>query len=349
MRNVWLDGMMGLIIGDALGVPVQFLYRREIECRPQGPVVGMEGNGTYNMPKGTWSDDGSMALATLHSIGVKSGIDLEDIMKKFVDWELKGHYTQYGVAFDQGNTCTKAIYNYIGGADVLKCGCTGERSNGNGSLMRILPACIHLGLTKVDDRENAMLIHKVSGLTHNHLRSKIACGIYYYIVKEILEWREKSCGKSVGNSEENTSAKKSDDEERGRDTLMNLLQNGIDKALRMYGADKDNLNELAFYRRIFYMDKLKELSSRKIESGGYVVHTLEAALWCLITTNSYAECLLKAVNLGDDTDTVAAVAGGLAGLFYGVDGIPKDWIECVKGREMVEELCEEMYLRMLVR
>ena len=341
MKNVWLDGMMGLIIGDALGVPVQFLYREEIECRPQGPVAGMEGYGTYNMPKGTWSDDGSMALATLHSISVKSGIDLEDIMRKFVNWELKGHYTQYGEAFDQGNTCTQAIYNYIDEADVLKCGCTGERSNGNGSLMRILPACIHLGLQNAgDDKENAMLIHKVSGLTHNHLRSKIACGIYYYIVKEILKWKEQGM--------KNSEAMKSDDE-RGGDILMNLLQNGIDKALKMYGTDKDNLNELAYYRRIFYMDKLKELSSRKIESGGYVVHTLEAALWCLITTNSYEECLLKAVNLGDDTDTVAAVAGGLAGLFYGVDGIPKDWIECVKGREMVEELCEEMYLRMLVR
>ena len=342
MGNIWLDGMMGLIIGDALGVPVQFMYREEIARRPEGAVVGMEGYGTYNMPKGTWSDDGSMALATLDSIVAKNGIDIEDIMKRFVNWELKGHYTQYGEAFDQGNTCTQAIYNYIGGADVSKCGCTGERSNGNGSLMRILPACIQLGLKEGDDKENAMLVHKVSGLTHNHLRSKIACGIYYYMVKEILKWKENK--KSGGNGE----ITEGNNEKPGRDVLMNLLQNGIDEALKMYGADKENLNELAYYRKIFYLDRLRELSSKKIESGGYVVHTLEAALWCLITTNSYEECLLKAVNLGDDTDTVAAVAGGLAGLFYGVEGIPKDWIECVKRREMVEELCEEMYLRMLV-
>lgn len=349
--------MMGLIIGDALGVPVQFMYREEIARRPQGLVKGMEGYGTYNMPKGTWSDDGSMALATLDSIREKKGIDLEDIMKKFVDWELKGCYTQYGEAFDQGNTCSQAIYNYINGESLDSCGMTGERSNGNGSLMRILPACIYCGLKEdgkwkentgemagsavrenTSDKRNAIdVIHKVSGLTHNHLRSKIACGIYYYMVKELLKWREK--GVIGDNVNRNDRYKLEDKEVLANDTLMNLLQKGIDEALKMYGADKDNLNELAYYRRIFYLDKLKETPEGRINGSGYVVHTLEAALWCLINTGSYKECMLKVVNLGEDTDTVAAVAGGLAGLYYGVEGIPREWIECVKEREMVEEMC----------
>ena len=355
MENVWLDGMMGLIIGDALGVPVQFLSRKEIARRPQGLVKGMEGYGTYNMPKGTWSDDGSMALATLDSIFTRSKIDPEDIMKRFVNWELKGHYTQYGRAFDQGITCSNAIYNYINGVVVEECGMTGERSNGNGSLMRILPACIFCGLKELKREENVGKsvtdkgevgenigetinvgksveledIHKVSGLTHNHLRSKIACGIYYYIVKEILAWRMKG---KPGNDE---------------DTLFKLLQKGIDEALKKYGADKENINELAYYNRILTLAKFKETNERDIRSSGYVVDTLEAALWCLITTSSYEECLLKVVNLGDDTDTVAAVAGGLAGLYYGVKGIPKEWIECVSDREMIEEFFEEVHLRML--
>lgn len=331
--------MMGLIIGDALGVPVQFMYREEIARRPQGLVKGMEGYGTYNMPKGTWSDDGSMALATLDSIREKKGIDLEDIMKKFVDWELKGRYTQYGEAFDQGNTCSQAIYNYINGESLDSCGMTGERSNGNGSLMRILPACIYCGLNgNMDAKVSVETIHKVSGLTHNHLRSKIACGIYYYMVKELLKWREK--GVIGDNVNRNDRYKLEDKGVLANDTLMNLLQKGIDEALKMYGADKDNLNELAYYRRIFYLDKLKETPEGRINGSGYVVHTLEAALWCLITTSSYKECMLKVVNMGEDTDTVAAVAGGLAGLYYGVEGIPREWIECVKEREMVEEMCE---------
>lgn len=105
-RNVWLDGMMGLIVGDALGVPVQFMEKEEIISRENGPVKGMESGGVYDMPAGTWSDDGSMAIATLDSIVKNKGIDLTDIMECFCKWELEGEYTQYGEAFDQGNTCT---------------------------------------------------------------------------------------------------------------------------------------------------------------------------------------------------------------------------------------------------
>ena len=92
-KNIWLDGMMGLVVGDALGVPVQFLSRDEIKNRPEGLVTGMEAGGVYNMPEGTWSDDSSMALATLASIIDKKEADPADIMMRFVKWELKGEYT----------------------------------------------------------------------------------------------------------------------------------------------------------------------------------------------------------------------------------------------------------------
>ena len=176
-RNIWLDGMMGLIVGDALGVPVQFMEKEEIVTREVGSVKGMESGGAYNMPAGTWSDDGSMALATLDSIVNNKKIDLLDIMECLCKWELEGKYTQYGEAFDQGNTCTEAIYRYIKDKNIDTCGCTDENSNGNGSLMRILPACILLALDEETSEDDKMkLIHKVSGLTHNHLRSKMACG-----------------------------------------------------------------------------------------------------------------------------------------------------------------------------
>ena len=106
-RNIWLDGVMGVIIGDALGCPVQFLERGEIKER--GPVTGMEGYGTYDMPAGTWTDDGSLTLATLDSINMHGGIELEGIMTNFVDWYEKGKYTPFGEAFDIGNTCSCAI------------------------------------------------------------------------------------------------------------------------------------------------------------------------------------------------------------------------------------------------
>ena len=322
MRNIWLDGIMGLVVGDALGVPVQFLYREEIKARPQGPVMGMESGGVYNMPEGTWSDDSSMALATLDSIREKGEIDPGDIMIRFALWELKGKYTPFGEAFDEGNTCSTAIYDFIKNPNIDTCGATGERSNGNGSLMRILPACLYYyeRQKKVCTSEDEAIfgIHKVSGLTHNHLRSKMCCGFYYFMVKSVID---------------GTSGMGNEDAE-----LIDLLQQGIDEAVKYYRRDLFNMTEMARLGKLFYLNDFKTVPEDEIKTTGYVIDTIEAAVWCLITTDSYKECMLKAVNLGDDTDTVAAIAGGLAGLYYGYEEIPEDWLGVIKRREWIEEM-----------
>lgn len=123
-------------------------------------------------------------------------------------------------------------------------------------------------------------------------------------------------------------------------SLKNILQAGIDEGLRYYGQDADNISEMAYFTRMFHLDELERLEEKEIKSSGYVVDTLEAAVWCLITTDSFAECLLKVVNLGDDTDTVAAVAGGLAGLFYGIDAMPGEWLGVISQKEYLVEMCE---------
>ena len=128
MKNIWVNGMMGVVVGDALGMPVQFVDRVELK---NNPVETMEGYGTYNMPPGTWSDDSSMALATLDSIRDKGDIDYSDIMERFVRWNFYGEYTPAGKAFDQGNTCMEAIYNYVREKNYKTCGKTGEWANGN--------------------------------------------------------------------------------------------------------------------------------------------------------------------------------------------------------------------------
>lgn len=322
-KNIWLDGMMGVVVGDALGCPVQFLSRDRIKNRPQGAVVGMEAGGAYNMPEGTWTDDSSMAIATMAGIIEKGEADPDDIMARFVKWELKGAYTPFGEAFDQGGTCTSAIYNYIEKRDINTCGSTGEYANGNGALMRIMPVCLYYydRQKKVCTSEDEAIhgIHMISGLTHNHLRSQMCCGIYYFCVKSILDGVEK------GNAS----------------SLISLLQEGIDRGLKYYGQDIRNLTEMAYLGRLFHLAEFKDLSEDKIRSTGYVIDTIEAAVWCLINTNTFEECLLKAVNLGDDADTVGAVAGGLAGLYYGYDAIPAEWIKVIKKREWIEGLCEK--------
>ncbi len=323
-RNIWLDGVMGVVVGDALGCPVQFLKREEIKNRPEGPVTGMEAGGIFNVPAGTWTDDSSMTLATMDSIIEKGKADPTDIMNRFVRWEVKGEYTPFGKAFDQGNTCTSAIYRFMENPDVNTCGGTDGYSNGNGALMRIMPVCLYYyeRQKKVCTSEDEAIqgIHVISGLTHNHLRSQMCCGIYYFMVKSILN----------GVSKE----EKLD--------LPSLLQRGIDEGLKFYGHDIRNLAEMTYLGRLFHLNEFKEVPEAEIRTTGYVIDTIEAAVWCLITTASYKDCVLSAVNLGNDADTVAAVAGGLAGLYYGYEAIPQEWLAVIKRRLWIKEMCKKM-------
>lgn len=311
-NNLWLDGIMGVVVGDALGCPVQFESREYLKNREEGPVVGMEGYGTYNMPEGTWTDDSSMALATLDSIRHCDGINLDDIMKRFVEWDLHGKYTPFGDAFDQGNTCTMAIINYQRNGDPYTCGGNTEHSNGNGSLMRIMPACIYSYNKKMSDKEAIQIIHEVSGLTHNHLRSKMACGLYYFCLKGILN-------------------------EKG--SLQERLQSGLNQGFAFYEDDILNRVELSYYSRIRNLQEFLLVPEQEIKSSGYVVDSLEAAIWSMIKSDSFKDCLLQAVNLGDDSDTIAAIAGGLAGIYYGYENIPIEWLEVIQRREWIENLC----------
>lgn len=312
MKHIWLDGIMGVVVGDALGVPVEFCSREELKL---GPVEDMEEYGTYDMPVGCWSDDSSMVLATL--VSLKNGYHPEDIMERFVKWLEHGEYTPTGFTFDVGNTCCKAIERYMVERNIATCGCTGERDNGNGSLMRILPICLYMYEKQkaegLSDDEVIAIIHEGSALTHAHMRSKIACGLYFFMVRSIIEHEGE---------------------------LLAGLQRGIDEGFAYYEQYSECADELKHYDRIRYLDQFQNVEEKEIKSSGYVVATLEAALWSLLRTNSYADSVLVAVNLGDDTDTVAAVAGGLAGLFYGYEAIPPEWIKCIKKREWIEEMTQ---------
>lgn len=291
------DGIIGLVIGDALGVPVEFKYRESLKI---DPVTKMEGYGTYNMPPGTWSDDSSMTIATMASIVNKNEIDYDDIMKEFLEWIENGKYTQYQDTFDYGITTLHGIMNYKNGIDAIKCGGTDERDNGNGSLMRILP----LAFIPDIDYET---IENISGLTHGHLRSKIACVFYIEIAKSMLE--------------------------------NNLT---IDEHIKLAGNKikehyKDS-GELHHFKRIFNNELNDEDS---ISSKGYVITTFESVIYSLKNTDNFRDAVLKAVNLGRDTDTVGAICGGLAGIFYGFDSIPIDWINEIPKIDEVIELCEK--------
>ena len=311
--NMWLDGIMGVVIGDALGCPVQFESRKEVA---KHPVTGMRGYGTFNLPEGSWTDDSSLTLALLESIRRLGRIDLDDIMENFMKWLYDGEFTPYGYSYDVGRGTMLAIGRYKKNRKAKKCGGDEEWNNGNGSLMRILPVCIYssgkLRGGDLTEHDAIQAVHSVGGLTHAHIRSNIACGLYFFMVDEVL------------NAE---------------GSLRERLQAGLTRGFSFYEtflADKDNLR---CYDRLQDLDAFATLPADRIKSTGYVVDALEAAVWSLITTGNFGEALLKAVNLGDDTDTVGAIAGGLAGLYYGYDKIPADWLAAIKHRERIEELC----------
>ena len=320
-RNVWTDGIFGVVVGDALGCPVEFADREE---RKVDPVLGMREYGTFNLPMGSWTDDSSLTLAALAGIAEKKKVDLDDIMNRFVDWLQNGAYTPFDYAFDVGHGTMQAVMRYARNHDVKTCGGTTGRDNGNGSLMRIMPFCLYCYEQeqngKMDRREAIGLIHDASALTHNHIRSLIACGLYYFMIVSILEHRMDS---------------EKDLEKR----LPEILQEGITKGRTFYESIGVPAHELQHYERLWELDSFGKLEDSVIRSTGYVVDTIEAAVWSLITTTDYRDCELKAVNLGMDTDTVAAIAGGFAGLYYGVDGIPEEWMQVIQRREWIHELC----------
>lgn len=301
---------MGVVVGDALGCPVQFESRETVA---KHPVTGMRGYGTFNLPPGSWTDDSSLTLALLESIRRKGCIDYTDIMENFVKWLDGGEFTPHGYSYDIGRGTMSAINRYKRYHKPHKAGNIDERSNGNGSLMRIMPAVLYCIDQALSSEDAIDIIHKVGGLTHAHIRSNIACGLYYFMASAIL------C----------TDA-----------SLNDRLQAGLDRGFTFYEqylADHENLE---YYDRLRDLSEFASLPEGSIRSSGYVVDSLEAAVWCLVNTGSFQDALLKTVNLGDDTDTVGAIAGGLAGLHYGYDAIPGEWLAALQRREWIEGLCE---------
>lgn len=312
MSNPIINGIMGLCVADALGVPVEFEGREKLK---RDPVVNMRSYGTYHQPAGTWSDDTSMTLCLLDSLS--RGLDYEDIMRNFLKWYREGAYTPHGTAFDIGNATSRALQRFEDGIEPLKCGGTAIADNGNGSLMRILPLLFHLqseyGIGFLKKEEAFDIIHNVSALTHAHKRSQLACGIYIAVASRLMD---------------------------GTD-LESAVKQGIQEALEYYKKRENFLDQLQHYERL-QGDDFGATEEEHRKSSGYVVDTLEAAIWCLLNTRSYRDCVLKAVNLGGDTDTVAAVAGGLAGLYYGYENIPKEWLAEIARREYIVELCNQL-------
>ena len=312
-------GLLGHAVGDALGVPVEFQSRA---ARRLDPVVGMRGYGTHGQPAGTWSDDASLTFCLAETLA--SGGDEADAAQRFGRWYDEAYWTPHGSVFDVGIATAEALRRLKTGVLPSAAGGTGEFDNGNGSLMRILPLAFSVQGLPVAER--FAHIKAYSAITHAHIRSVLGCFIYVEMACQLLG---------------------------GADKL--LAFQAMQDTAREFVVSSAAISalELRNYHRIleipygeYVAQPLQSCAEADIRSSGYVVHTLEAALWCLLRYDTYAATVLAAVNLGEDTDTTGAVAGGLAGLAYGEAAIPGDWLQQLARRTDIEDLAARLAHRL---
>lgn len=304
-QNRFWGGIFGFCVGDMLGVPVEFSSRQE---RDADPVKELRAYGTYHQPFGSWSDDSSLMFCLVDALLCEDV--LEQLKKNMIAYYKNGLFTPRGQMFDIGNSTRYAIENMEHGIPAVECGGSAQQDNGNGSLMRILPLAYLRGKKK--DEEFVQLIEDVSSLTHRHKRSKLACIIYVIFASQIYN----GFGKA----------------------------DALDYALAFahkYCA-KEYREELPYYKNIFNKAIIKADRNR-ISSTGYVVDTLEAVIWSFFNTDSYEESVLTAINLGGDTDTIAALVGGLAGIYYGFQRIPDIWIQNILKKKEIANLVSEYF------
>lgn len=310
LLNSIRSALFGVAIGDSLGVPHEFKSR---EVLRHSPVTGMDGYGTHNQPAGTWSDDSSLTFCLAEAL-TNPKSDLDTICRFFVRWLKDGFWSARGEVFDIGHTTREAIERLSRGVPPQVSGSHSESNNGNGSLMRILPLVFVTHDSPITERFE--LTRQVSAITHGHIRSVIACFYYLEFARLLLDGMEKF-------------------------EAYAMLQKTVREFLTSIKIHQTAIRD---FQRLLDGD-ISKLSEDEIGSSGYVAHTFEASIYCLLTTGLFREAVLMAVNLGEDSDTTGAVTGGLAGLLYGVGGIPEDWIDQIARRDDIEDLAMRMAAR----
>ena len=292
-----LNALLGHAVGDALGVPVEFAPRAE---RQRDPVTEMRGFGTHHQPPGTWSDDTSLTLCSAEALC--DGFDLARIGALFTEWYFHNHWTPHGKVFDVGVTTRDAIVKLKNGVQPILAGPIDTYSNGNGALMRILPVAIYFAHESAERRRECAMM--ASCLTHGHIRSQLACAFYSELAARLL--RDEDYAKAL--------------------TATQQMFRAI--------IDERHAEEAISFYPILDAD-LPDHDPDEISGSGYVLHCLRASLWCVARSQSCEEATLMAVNLGDDTDTTAAVTGGLAALRFGPGSVPQRWIDALARRDDV--------------
>ena len=323
IKEIYKYTFYGFVIGDILGLPVEARSRDYLK---QNPVNDMISNELRKTRVGYWSDDTSMCLCTMESINECNSINYANMMDKFIMWASRGYLTVddrkfFGVGertlqalkfyYNEKTNPTISI-NQEDGKWILEIGKLStqvgkEKISGNGSLMRMLPIIFYLYNKKLTIKEKINIICDSSSITHYSEDCKASCILYMFIIYNLLEKKEK--------------------EESIKNSLIELKNN--------YDLDKcEGINR-------FYEDNLFTKDINDLKTSGYVIDTIETVICLFLKTNSYKEAVLSAVNLGGDTDTIAALTGALCAIYYGSNDIPKIWIDKILKKDVIDNIIED--------
>jgi len=298
-------GLIGLLVGDALGVPYEFHAPGEI---PGASAIEFEPPAGFRRahagtPPGTWSDDGAQALALLASLLACDRLDPEDLGRRILGWYDRGEMAVDGRVYDCGIQTARALQALRDGVPAAQAGPAGERDNGNGSLMRVLPLALwHRGT----DAELVTDARAQSAVTHGHVRSQACCALYCLWARRILEDAPQPWEAAA-------------------------------RALRTIAADDPPLREEV-------EGSIRPDDPPGGSGSGYVLNCLQSARWAM-QAEGFEAVVKAAVGLGQDTDTTACVAGGIAGLRDGVGAIPGRWRLGLRGMELVDPLLRGLLAR----
>lgn len=302
-RDQIAGGLVGLLVGDAVGVPYEF---HPAEALPPTGQIDMVPPVAFprahaNVPPGTWSDDGAQALCLLASLIEQRGLNLDDFGRRLVDWSDRGYLAVGGDVFDVGLQTSRALAALRAGAPPERSGPADEHANGNGSLMRVLPLALW---HTADDAELIAMAARQSLPTHGHPRSQVACAMLCLWARQELSRANEAWG-------------------RAEEILMRL---GVSA-----GLPYDEIEMV-----------LSPSHRQRVRGSGYVVDALWSARVALEEASDYAASIRRAIAFGNDTDTTAAITGGIAGIRYGRSGIPIAWCEQLRGSRLLDPLLQNL-------
>ena len=306
-------GLYGLLIGDALGVPYEFYKAEELPPYEQIEMVPPSGfRKTYSkVAAGTWSDDGAQALCLMDCLIKQERFSLKDYSDSLLAWYEEGFWAVDGVVFDVGIQTSKALITYKRGGAPEECGLVNPEGKGNGALMRVLPLALWHSVRGAADpeRRNRELVrdaHSQCLITHGHICNQVCCALYTLAARGLLQEMPPEAAILYAVQ-----------------TLRKLYQDMPEYAEELEWSIRPDLPWEGY-------------------GSGYVVDCLRSAFMIIEQAESYEETVKWAIQLGDDTDTTACVAGGLAGIVFGIQGIPERWLAMLRQRDAVDALLAQL-------